>query len=382
MSLIKLGQYFTKHISLKEKIYEFILNSPSSILEPSVGRGDLIDYLYDKIECLFDMYEIDNTIELMKNVPKNVIYGDFLKEEINKKYDTIIGNPPYIKTSTGNLYINFVEKCHNLLNENGELVFIVPSDFMKLTSSSKLLIKMMESGSFTHIYHPNSEKLFENASIDVIVFRYCKNCELEKKVLYNNEIKFIEINNGIITFENNINNTDINRCLISDYFDVYVGIVSGKDSVFKNSIYGNIEVLNSKNKTDKFILLDSFPCDNNDLNTYLLNNKEELISRRIKKFNQKTWFEWGALRNVDKVKMNLNKSCIYVKNLTRDENIAFVGKVQYFGGSLLMMIPKKKIELEKVINYLNNNNFKSNYMYSGRFKIGQKQLCNANISIV
>ena len=379
MSVIKLGQYFTKHISLKEKIYDFILNSPSSILEPSVGRGDLIDYLYDKIECEFYMYEIDNTIELMKNVPKNVIYRDFLKENITKKYDTIIGNPPYIKTSNGNLYINFIEKCHNLLNENGELVFIVPSDFMKLTSSSELLIKMMESGTFTHIYHPNSEKLFENASIDVIVFRYCKNCELEKKVLYNNEIKFIEINNGIITFENN---TDINRCLISEYFDVYVGIVSGKDRVFKNSIYGNIEVLNSKNKTDKFILLDSFPCDNNDLNTYLLNNKEELINRRIKKFNQKNWFEWGALRNINKVKTNLNRPCIYVKNLTRDENIAFIGKVQYFGGSLLMMIPKKKIELEKVIGYLNNNNFKSNYMYSGRFKIGQKQLCNANISIV
>lgn len=382
MSLIKLGQYFTKHISLKEKIHEFILNCPNTILEPSVGRGDLIDYLYNKIECRFDMYEIDNTIELMKNVPKNVIYIDFLKENITKKYDTIIGNPPYIKTSNGNLYINFVEKCYNLLNKNGELIFIVPSDFMKLTSSSKLLTNMMKSGTFTHIYHPNSEKLFENASIDVIVFRYCKNCELEKKVLYNNEIKFINCNNGIITFENNINNTDINRCLISEYFDVYVGIVSGKDSVFKNSIYGNIEVLNSKNKTDKFILLDSFPCDNNDLNTYLLNNKEELINRRIKKFNQKNWFEWGALRNIDKVKTNLNRPCIYVKNLTRNENIAFVGKVQYFGGSLLMMIPKKKIELEKVIGYLNNNNFKSNYMYSGRFKIGQKQLCNANISIV
>lgn len=379
MSLIKLGQYFTKHILLKEKIYEFILNCPNTILEPSVGRGDLIDYLYNKIECRFDMYEIDNTIELMKNVPKNVIYSDFLKEKITKKYDTIVGNPPYIKTSNGNLYINFVEKCYNLLNKNGELIFIVPSDFMKLTSSSKLLTNMMKSGTFTHIYHPNSEKLFENASIDVIVFRYCKNCGLEKKVLYNNEIKFIEINNGIITFENN---TDINRCLISEYFDVYVGIVSGKDSVFKNSIYGNIEVLNSKNKTDKFILLDSFPCDNNDLNTYLLNNKEELINRRIKKFNQKNWFEWGALRNIDKVKMNLNKPCIYIKNLTRDENIAFASKVQYFGGSLLMMIPKKKIELEKVIGYLNNNNFKSNYMYSGRFKIGQKQLCNANISIV
>lgn len=33
-----LGQYYTTHIELKEKVFEFILNSPSNILEPSIGR--------------------------------------------------------------------------------------------------------------------------------------------------------------------------------------------------------------------------------------------------------------------------------------------------------------------------------------------------------
>lgn len=33
----KLGQYFTTHNNLKVKIYEFILNKPSIILEPCIG---------------------------------------------------------------------------------------------------------------------------------------------------------------------------------------------------------------------------------------------------------------------------------------------------------------------------------------------------------
>ena len=41
------------------------------------------------------------------------------------------------------------------------------------------------------------------------------------------------------------------------------------------------------------------------------------------------------------------------------------------------MIPKKKVDLKKIENYINSDNFKKNYMYSGRFKIGHKQLSEA-----
>lgn len=38
------------------------------------------------------------------------------------------------------------------------MIFIVPSDFLKLTSASKILNIMINNGTFTHIYHPNNEK--------------------------------------------------------------------------------------------------------------------------------------------------------------------------------------------------------------------------------
>ena len=373
----ELGQYFTRDYGLKNKVLEFVMNNPNVILEPSVGQGDLIQIIYNNNNKIqFDMYEIDSKIKMLDDIPKNVIYKDFIKEDIKKKYMTIIGNPPFVRTKTGNLYIDFIEKCYNLLENNGELIFIIPSDFFKLTSASKLLNNMISNGTFTHIYHPHNEKLFENASIDVIVFRYCKNNKLKKQVLYNNEPLYIINNEGLITF-NQTNN--INNDTFKENFDIYVGLVTGKESVYKNKEHGNIELLNGENKLDKYIFIEEFPSSNEKINTYLLSYKDELMSRKIKKFNEKNWFEWGAPRNIKIIKENIGKECIYIYNLTRHENIVFKGIVKYFGGGLIILIPKKKINLDNIISYLNSDNFKSNFMFSGRFKIGHRQISNSYI---
>ena len=95
-----LGQYFTTNIELKEIVYKFILNNPTNILEPSIGQGDLVTFITNKlINVTFDMYEIDTKIKLLENIDKNnIIYGDFMNQKITKTYKTIIGNPPYVKT--------------------------------------------------------------------------------------------------------------------------------------------------------------------------------------------------------------------------------------------------------------------------------------------
>jgi len=373
-----LGQYFTTNDELQKMVFEFILNSPSNILEPSIGQGDLINFIKNKIPTItFDMYEIDKNIILLDNIPKNkVVYDDFMIQTITKTYKTIVGNPPYVRTKKGNLYIDFTEKCYNLLEDNGELIFIVPSDFLKLTSASKLLDIMMINGTFTHIFHPHNEKMFKDASIDIIIFRYCKNSLIDKRVLYNEKFLYITNSNGLITFgeEQNISNV-----LFQDYFDIYVGLVSGKEDVYKNEELGNIEVLNGEDKIDKYIYVKSYPCDNEKINQHLLHHKKKLIERGIRKFNENNWFEWGAPRNITTINANLGKDCIYMYNLTRKHNVAFLGKVNYFGGGLLMLKPKKKCDLNKIILYLNSNIFKDNFVFSGRFKIGHRQICNSII---
>lgn len=375
----KLGQYFTTNIDLKKKVYDFILNKPTTILEPSIGQGDLIEYILIRHpNIIFDMYEIDETIELLDIINKDlVIYGDFLQQEILGLYKTIIGNPPYVRTKKGNLYIDFITKCYNLLDNNGELIFIIPSDFLKLTSSCKILNEMMNNGTFTHIYHPHNEQLFQNANIDIIIFRYCKNKELEKKVLYNDNELFILNKNGLITFTDKLDNKTY---IFNDYFNIYVGIVSGLDEVYKNENYGNIDVLISENTTNKFIYINKYPSNNININNYLLQNKQKLLNRKIKKFNENNWYEWGAPRNIKLIEDNLGKDCIYIYNLTRKDKVAFIGKVQYFNGNFLLLLPKQNINLQKIIDYLNSMDFKKNFIFSGRFKIGQKQLCDSYIN--
>jgi adenine-specific DNA-methyltransferase len=373
-----LGQYFTTHNQLKEKVFEFILNDPSNILEPSIGQGDLIIHITDKIPSVtFDMYEIDTTIKLLDEIQKDkVVYGDFMKQTITKRYKTIVGNPPYVRTKKGNLYIDFTEKCYQLLDENGELIFIVPSDFLKLTSASKLLNTMMTNGTFTHIFHPHNEKMFENASIDVIVFRYCKNSLIEKRVLYNDNPMYITNSNGLITFGEEENK---NSVMFQDYFDIYVGLVTGKEDVYKNVELGNIEVLNGEDKVEKYIYIENYPCENEKINKHLLDHKTELIERGIRKFNETNWYEWGAPRNIKTINANLGKECIYIYNLTRKSNVAFAGKVSYFGGGLIMLKPKKMCNINNVVAYVNSNQFKENFVFSGRFKIGHRQICNSYI---
>ena len=387
-----LGQYFTTHIELKKKVLEFILNEPANILEPCIGRGDLITFITDKLSSItFDMYEIDATIKLLDDIQEDkVIYADFMKQVIAKTYKTIIGNPPYIRTKKRNLYIDFTEKCYNLLEDDGELIFIVPADFLKLTSASKLLNKMMDNGTFTHIYHPHNEKMFEDASIDVLIFRYYKNRLKVKQVLYNDKLLYITNSNGLITFgeENTIASSDGgvsgssgDSIMFQEYFNIYVGLVSGKEEVFKNEELGNIEVLNGEDKVNKYIYINKYPCENEKVNTHLLHHKKALIDRGIRKFDEYNWFEWGAPRNITTINNNIDKDCIYIYNLTRRPNVAFLGKVKYFGGGLIMLKPKKECNLNSIVSYMNSNKFKDNFMFSGRFKIGHRQISNSYIPV-
>jgi len=365
-----LGQYFTTSQILQSKIVEFIHNNPSKILEPSTGRGDLIIPIMKKFpKCSFDLYEIDQTI------PSNlkINYCNFLEENIFEKYLTIVGNPPFVRTKKGNLSIDFTKKCFSLLEANGELIFIIPSDFFKLTSTKELINNMLELGTFTHIFHPEESNFFSGANINILIFRYCKNPSLPKTCLYNNIPKKIINNDGTIIFVDN-QNTKVK--LFSDIFDIYVGLVSAKDEVFKNEL-GNIEVLVKKDKKEKFIYIKIFPSHNQQINDYLLENKTNLLERKIRKFNEDNWFEWGAPRNIEVMEKYVGKDCIYVTNLTRKEEVAFEGNVGYFGGNLIMMVPREYVNLGEVCDYINSMEFKKNYLYGGRFKIGHRQLNNA-----
>ena len=76
------GQYFTKNEILQEFVRRLILNKPNKILEPSMGRGDLIKYIQSITPNIeFDLYEIDETINFLPEIQKEQIhFGNFLQQ--------------------------------------------------------------------------------------------------------------------------------------------------------------------------------------------------------------------------------------------------------------------------------------------------------------
>ena len=370
-----LGQYFTISNELQTFVFDKVKHKSARLLEPSFGAGHLLIKFkeYDEnypIVC----YELDADIKpvITFNEHQTPIYGDFIQQTVTSKFKTVVGNPPYVKQTTGNLYLKFIELCYECLDHDGELIFIVPSDFIKVTGASQIIDKMSKNGSFTDFLFPNNERLFEGASIDVMVFRYEKGAITPKTIVNGLEV-FCNINKGIITFSD----AKVSGSSIDSRFDVYVGLVSGRDEIYRVPI-GNADILNDKGRVEKYIFTETFPTNNAQIDAHLLANKDELLARRIKKFTEKNWFEWGAPRNISSIRKHWGKPCIYIRNMTRSKEVAFSGTVQYFGGALLCLVPKDgATDIQKIIDYMNSPVFQKDYLYAGRFKMGHKQISTA-----
>ena len=158
-----------------------------------------------------------------------------------------------------------------------------------------------------------------------------------------------------------------------------MGLVTGAEKVFKNNSLGDMSLLIKKNEYSKYIYVKKFPPRKEGVKKYLLKHKSVLMDRKIRKFNETNWYEWGAPRNIKIMEENKGEECIYMYNVTRSVTIAFKGKVGYFGGALLMMKPKRPLHLDRIVQKLNSESFKKTFMYSGRFKISQSQLCESYI---
>ena len=90
----KYGQYFTPQLIVDYMISLSNINKKSSILEPSSGQGIFISTLEQNGYENITGYEIDRMLYQNTNF---VINKSFVTTNISKKFNLIIGNPPYIR---------------------------------------------------------------------------------------------------------------------------------------------------------------------------------------------------------------------------------------------------------------------------------------------
>lgn len=373
-----LGQVFTPD-NIVSKMISLIKNG-KRILEPSCGDGAFSNQLKDRFNL--------TSIELDENhCPEYALNIDFFDFPITEKFDTIIGNPPYvagkkipkeilskinsqnIKHQKSNLYLYFIEKCINHLTDNGELIFITPREFIKNTSSYGLNKFIFDSGTITHWYEFGDEVVFKGYSPSVVIFRFEKNNFTRKTLTNWGEMKF-SYSNGQLLFANQ----ELMGIKLGDLFDIKVGAVSGLDEVFAEET-GNTQFVCSY--TAQTNQLKTFHY--NQINDYILSKKDLLLQRKIKKFDESNWWTWG--RDF----YHSDRRRIYVNSKTRNLNPFFIHECKNYDGSVLALIPKTdEIEnnLETYLEKLNSTNWNAlGFKVGGRFIFSQKTLQNIILDI-
>ena len=183
------GIYFTPKVIIK-KMVDFVLNTNfniESILEPSCGSGQFIDYLNEVYSGFILGIEKNETIYNSLKNKSDIINADFLEVKIERKFDLVIGNPPYFvipKKSVDkeflpfingrpNIYILFILKSFELLNENGILAFVLPSNFLNCIYYNELR-KYLKDFKILDIYISNEKFLDTAQEICVFIIQKCK----------------------------------------------------------------------------------------------------------------------------------------------------------------------------------------------------------------
>ena len=140
-----------------------------TILEPSAGRGDILDALaevefeskrYDLKEKLFQLYNIDiDCIEIneylqhiLKGKGYRVVHDDFLTFQTFKKYDLIIMNPPF---SCGDKHL---AKALQMQKDGGSIICLLNAETIKNPYSNlrKELVQVLEKYNADIEYIQNS----------------------------------------------------------------------------------------------------------------------------------------------------------------------------------------------------------------------------------
>ena len=166
------------------------------ILEPATGVGNFLPSLFLKYanvaELHIDVIDINpesisllqqilQSIPLPENVRLNFINKDTLLEPFPKRYDIVVGNPPYMKvrdkgllsaykksvinTDTSNIFSFFIEKAIQL----GDVVsLIVPKSLINAPEFNKTR-QLMNEKAITHIVD-FGEKGFKGVKIETIAF--------------------------------------------------------------------------------------------------------------------------------------------------------------------------------------------------------------------
>lgn len=209
MNNIDLGQVFTPKVVADYMVDLFDIKSNSRVLEPCFGEGVFLQSLLEKTDYKVDAIELDE--EIFNKVKENDLYKeyklynlDFLSYNCNEKYDGIIMNPPYIRQEKindlipygiskesltknnifiklpkrSNIYMYFILKAIDLLKDDGELIVIFPSTWLKSKDASKYESQLRKKCSIDKQIYVKGNVFGDDVLVEVVILKLIKNYNL------------------------------------------------------------------------------------------------------------------------------------------------------------------------------------------------------------
>lgn len=396
------GQFFT----VNNRVHQVMLNliqtdQTEKVLEPSSGEGHLVLALENSGFTDITSVEYDPELAVIsESQPLRASFFDFAAETENL-YSCIFGNPPYVswkgleaeQTSNPNLvsvkkdysdkvnlYYLFMDKCIDLLTDSGEMIFIVPKEWLYTTSAAPLRVKMLETGSITHIVDCGEEKLFPDADVPaIVIFRYQKGVKsrgTSYAISLDNAVAGVwdervieETGDRLIFLDPNSAGIIEGWGVLDDLLSVKVGIVSGADPIFRitdPSLYESEGVKQYLTTKGLQWFIDVNHVAHEDLlppkvKSYLLTHKKKLISRRIAKFDENNWWKYGAIRNKDAMLTSADRFYALVKTRSETPFFIFDDAVLYSGGILGVFVKDalpEGVTVQQVVELFNSSMYR------------------------
>lgn len=365
------------------KIMASKLNNKGNILEPSVGSGNLLKYINLNDYEYADIFEIKK--DYLDNIPSsekiNTYNCDFIKTQIDTKYDNIIMNPPYIKmqdlskdyrkylktnfnilqSGIVDIYYAFIIKCLNLLKTDGILVSITPNSYLYNKSSLNLRKYLFDNKYIKEIIDFDDRKIFPNVSVYCCITLFTKTDK--EYIIYNDKkISYLDINKNYSLFNTNCND----KLQLKDICKIKNGIATLRDKIYihSNKLYdepcwqkitnGNVEKFIIYPYKDGVVIdEDIFKKENPFTYNYLESKKTELSKRDKGNKKYPKWYSYGRTQSITYNK----KKCIYIPCFLNPEliheNISTNRNILHYG--CLCIEPNNEKDIEKIKNIIIKN---------------------------
>lgn len=146
--MMNIKEYYpTPSNLIEEMLFGIKFDKITTILEPSAGKGDIVDALTEIIKVRgshhidIDTIEIDSNLQhILKGKGYKIIHDDFLSLKTFKLYDLIIMNPPF---SSGDKHLL---KALEMQQNGGQVICILNAETLRnaYTNTRKDLIRKLE----------------------------------------------------------------------------------------------------------------------------------------------------------------------------------------------------------------------------------------------